>query len=194
MTTFADQLLTSFAPIASNYDNDEVAAALSWAETEVTEYCNRSFDLVTGAVDILDPAVGSAILNHVPVVNITLVEGYLPVTNGMQWTTLTNYLVKKDTGLIFDSTGLPGTPWMGGRSWPWLPASLRVTYDHGYDPVPRALIDVAMRLGRQYLENPELQVQLRVGDIEQRFSGAAGVTVNDMDKRILDRFTIVSVA
>jgi hypothetical protein len=34
----------------------------------------------------------------------------------------------------------------------------------------------------------------KVGDLETRFAGSAGIPLNDMDKRILDRYTEIGIA
>jgi hypothetical protein len=194
VTTFAQALATKFAPLAADYDTADVTEALSWAQSFVESYCNRTFDLVTDDVVVIDPYSHSAMLPSVPVVEVTLVEGYIPGDGGMAWTELTNFFVKNDTGLLYDTTGLPGTIWPGCYSWPWLPGSLRVTYTHGYDPIPNAVLDAAVRLATQWLENKGLRVQLKVGDIEERFNGSSGVTLNAMDQGILDQYSIVSIA
>jgi hypothetical protein len=41
-----------------------------------------------------------------------------------------------------------------GFSWPWLAASLQVTFSHGFEEIPQGLINVACRFAQQYLENP----------------------------------------
>lgn len=181
--------------MASDYDAGDVAEALSWAQSFVEGYCNRTFDAVEDEVVVIDPYAGSAMLPNFPVTGISKVEGYLPGdTGGMAWRELTNYWYKSDTGLIFDTTGLPGTFGVSCFHWPWLPGSLRVTYSHGYATVPRGLVDVAVRLARQWLENPGLRVEIKVGDIEERYNGSYGVTLNALDQYTLDRYSIVTVA
>jgi hypothetical protein len=196
VTDFATALAAAFAPIASEYDAADVTEALSWAQSFVENYCNRTFDVVNDDVVVVDPYNnGSAHVPAIPVIDVSLVEALLPSEGGMTWVELTNFGFKKDTGLIYNTTGLPGTLWAaGGISWPWLPASLRVTYSHGFTTIPRGLIDASVRLGKQWLDNPGLRVQYRVGEIEERFNGSAGVTLNAMDQNILDRYSIESIA
>ncbi|AAN01629.1 head-tail adaptor [Mycobacterium phage Quink] len=187
--TFAQQLADAFPE-----DADDAATALSWAKSQVEGYCGRKFDLVEDDVAIVDPYCGSSLLPSIPVVEISKVEGYLPTGNGMDWVELTNYWFKRDTGLIFDTTGLPGSEWSTGHTWPWLPGSLRVTYTHGYNPVPDELIDVAIRLAREYQSNPELLVSKQVGEIERRFGSVAGTSLSKADQAILDRYVIATLA
>lgn len=182
--------------VSNSYDASAVTRAINWATSLIASYCNRNFDLVTGDTVTVSPIRGSAFLPQFPVVSVSSVYGYLPSTSGagMAWTALTNYQYVASTGLIYDTTGLPGTQISVGPSWPWLPGSLRVTYDHGYASVPQDLTDVCVRLATQYLENPTMMVSRRVGDMEARFSGSSGGTVSKIDKIILDRYVNVGVS
>lgn len=190
-TTFADP--SEFTPIGAEYEAAEILAALSWATSEIIGYTDNEFSYVEDDVEVLTPGRGEAQLRHWPVVNVTLVEGLLPSGNGMAWTPLPNYHFTP-TGYLYNTSGLPGTTWGTGATWPWLPGSLRVTYSHGYQTIPRRVRDVCCRLAQQYLENPELAMQSRVGDTERRFSGSAGVTISPSDRFILDRYSDVGVS
>lgn len=194
--TFATQLAAAFTPIGGAYDAPSVSRALSWAQSYVTEHCGREFDLVTGDVAFITPrAYRQALLPQFPVAAVTLVQGLLPAAvGGLTWVTLTNYRFVSETGLIYDTTGEPGTTWNLGASWPHLPNSLQVTYDHGYSVIPQQLVDVACRLAQQYLENPALQMQRRTGDMEARYAGSVGVVLTQLDLRILDRYLDIGIA
>lgn len=197
--TFASQLWTAFSPITAVYDPDSVRRSMSWAQSMVTSYCGQDFDLITGTVAQLDPKpYRCALLDQVPVVNVSLVEGLLPPVastgSGLQWTTLTNYRWVGETGLIYDTSGEPNATFSVGCQWPWVPGGLRVTYDHGYALIPQPLIDVACRLANQYLDNPAGLLQRRVGEVEARFAGSAGMVINELDKRVLDRYSDIGIA
>lgn len=195
--SFATQLSAAFVPIAATYDDASLTRALTWAQGFVESYCNRAetggFDVVTGDIAYVDPATHArALLPNAPVVNVTLVEAF----NGAAWLPLTNYAFVGETGLIY---GIPG----GSMRWPALPGSLRVTYDHGFETVPQPLIDCACRLAQQYLENPALKLARKVGDMQDTFFGgystganigAVGVVLNALDRAVLDRFTLTSIA
>lgn len=195
MTTLAQALSEAYAPLAGSQDPAKVTQALSWAESFITEYCDRTFDLVTGDIELVDPISGTGLLKHLPIVQVTLVEGLLPTSEGMTWTTLTNYGLVKATGLVYNTTGLPGTTWTINTcgTWPTLPEGLRVTYDHGFQTIPKQLVDVGVRLTAQAIANPSLMVQKKVGDVEARFSGSAGVLLNQLDKSILDRYAMPGI-
>lgn len=187
--TFATQLSAAFTPIAAVYDDPSVSRALAWAQSFIVEYCNQSFDLVTDDIVIIDPLpYRQALLPSVPVATVTAVQGLLPsIGGGIGWTDLTNFAFVGETGLVYDTSGQPGTTWTSGYSWPWLPGSLKVTYTHGYSSVPQALIDTGCRLTQQYLENPTLQMQRKTGEEEGRYAGSTGVVLNKMDQIILGR-------
>jgi hypothetical protein len=201
--TFQTQLAAAFTPIGAVYDSASITQALSWAQSFVEEYCNRSedgFDLITGDTVFIDPApYRSALLPKIPVVDVDSVQGLLPslTGGGMAFRTLTNFAFVKDTGLIYDTTGEPGVSSILGPSWPILPGSLQVTYDHGFTTVPQGLINAACRFAQQYLENPALLLQRDVGSFNERYAGntgGVGVVINVLDQRIMDRYTLATVA
>lgn len=199
--TFASQLASAFVPMSAVYDDASVSQALSWAQTFIEEFCNRGedgFDSTPGDIAIIDPLpYRQGLLPCIPVTNVTEVQGLLPGIGGMVWTTLTNYAWVGDTGLIYDTTGEPGVVSNLGPSWPRLPGSLKVTYTHGYEPVPKSLINAACRFAQQYLENPALLLSRDVGAINDRFAGntgGVGIVINAFDKIILDRYTLISIA
>ena len=197
--TFASQLSAAFVAIAATYDAPSITRALSWAQSLVVSYCNQTFDLVTGDTVYITPArYRTALLPQFPVVNVSAVSGLLPPTSGtggLAWQPLTNFRFVAETGLIYDTTGEPGTVWtINTQSWPSMPNSLQVTYDHGYATVPQPLIDVACKLAQQYLENPASIMQRRTGDAEARYSGSKGVMFDERDLAILGRYTDIGIA
>lgn len=200
--SFATQLASTFTPIAAVYDQPSITQALAWAQSFVEDYCNRGdhgFDLVTSDVVLCDPKpYGRAMLPRVPVANIETVEAWLPSADSstMAWTTLTNYSYDADTGRIWNTTGLPGTTLSFGPSWPWLPQSLRVTYDHGFATIPSDLVNATCRFAQQYMENPALLLQRGMGQINDRYAGntgGVGIVINEFDMRIMDRYTLMSI-
>lgn len=201
--TFQSQLSAAFTPINASYDAPSIAQALNWAESFVCLYCNRDdngFDLVTSDVAFIDPKpYRQALLPKIPVVNVESVQALLPSpgTGGMVWTTLTNYAWVASTGLLYDTTGEPGVTTALGPTWPRLPGSLQVTFDHGYATVPGALVSAACRFAQQYLENPALLLQREVGSFNERYagnSGGIGIVIDAFDRLILDRYTLISIA
>lgn len=188
-------LASSADLIDSSYDPADIESALSWATSVIEGYCDRTFGLVTGDVVTITPRNRGGVLPEYPVKQVTLVEAYLPSQDGqgMAWQAITNYWLVAETGDLYDTTGLPGTFVHGPRSWPWMPGSLRVTYDHGFDPIPTDLRDVCARLAGQYLENPRLMIERRVGDMEARFSGSNGSVFSALDLAVLSKYEKVGV-
>jgi hypothetical protein len=87
--TFSTQLSAAFAPIAAVYDSASVSRALTWAQSFVEQYCDRTFDLTTGYVDVVDPKpYRSARLTNRPVTNVQAVYALLPPQAG-SWPTVT---------------------------------------------------------------------------------------------------------
>ena len=195
--SFQTQIQEGFAPIGATYDAGSVTVALTWAQSFIEAYCQRIFD-VTTLTEFVDPDYSrhQALLDHAPVVEISSILAYLPAqTGGMAWVPVVNYNLVKETGLLYDTSLLPGVQILpSGPTWPWLPASLQVTYTYGYDPVPQGLVDVACRISQQYLENPAQLMQRRIGDVEARFSGHEGVSLSALDQMILDRHSWVGLA
>lgn len=199
--TFATQLAAAFTPIGGTYDTPSITQALSWAQGFVEEYCNRGedgFDATTDVTVFIDPKpYRQALLPNIPVTGVSTVQGLLPGPSGMTWTTLTNWSYVADTGLLYDTTGEPGTTVNFGPSWPRLPGSLQVTFSYGYATVPKSLINAACRFAQQYLENPALLLQREVGSFNERYagnSGGVGIVIDAFDQRIMDRYTLVSIA
>lgn len=195
--SFQAQIQAAFTPIMATYDAASVTRALTWAQSFIEAYCQRTFDTTT-VTEFVDPDYSrhQAMLTNFPVATVNSILAYLPSqSGGMGWVPITNYQVVNSTGLIYDTSLLPGVVILpSGPTWPWLPASLQVNYTYGYATVPQGLVDVACRLAQQYLENPTLQMQRRVGDTEGRFAGHEGVSLSPMDKTILDRYSDVGVA
>lgn len=198
--TFASQLVSTFTPIGGVYEDAEITQALSWAESFVEEYCGRCFDVVTDDTVFIDPKpYRRALLPQIPVTAVTTVEALMPNPDGgpFVWTTLTNYAFVRETGLLYDTTGQPGVSQSFGPTWPRLPGSLQVTYNHGFSTIPQNLINAACRFAQQYLENPTMLLQREVGSFNERYAGntgGVGVVINAFDERILDRYTLITVA
>ena len=208
--TFALQIQAAFQPIAATYDAPSVTRALTWAQSFVEGYCNRTFDATYGQVDYLTPrAYRQAMIPNVPVLNVESVFGLMPPVlstgSGLTFQQITNFAFVAETGLIYDTSGEPGTNATVGPTWPRVnfPGSLQVTYDFGFATVPQALVDVACRAAQQYLENPALQMGRKVGDLQDNYFGgystganvgAVGPILPDHDRRILGRYVDISIA
>lgn len=173
----------------------DVEAALSWASGAVEAYCERDFTYKANDVVLVDPfpARRSAQLPNPPVTAVTLVEGYMRNINGaMSWQTLTNYRWTAD-GLLYDTTGEPGTDVSALPSWPSAPKSLRVTYTHGFVDPPQPVVDAVLKAAAAYLSNPFANTRRRVGEVE---SDWAVTLLQDgfIDGNILAPYRLITVA
>jgi hypothetical protein len=186
--------------IAANYDPTSIDAALSWASSSVEAYCERRFTQVLADVQVVDPMwpQRTALLPDPPVTAVSLVEAWMPHNGVMAWVTLTNYNFQTD-GLMWDTTGQAGAFNIPGDciSWPVLPKSLRVTYDHGYvvsggsPNLPQPIIDAVIRAAAGYLANPYNLTERKVGDATYRWSERERTSL--LDDSLLGNYRLVTL-
>jgi len=119
---------------------------LDIASGMVRDYLQLELSAVAADVALLDPINGVLILlPELPVTAVTLVETF----DGTTWTTAdpTTYSVSTRTGVI---TVLPWT----GVTWPYLPETWRVTYDHGFAVLPSSILGVVLGVAARAWANP----------------------------------------
>jgi len=158
-------------PRMSGYSDAACAAAIAWAQSVVEDYTERKFGAVPGDVVLLDPYAGQpSLLPDPPVTAVSKVEAFMaPIGGTLAWQDITASALWTERGDVYDATGLPGYPWHGGPTWPRLPQSLRVTYDHGYAEIPAAVKAATIKLAAEYLPNPERYTEKRIGDNTYRW-------------------------
>lgn len=151
---------------------------------------------------------GRAMLWNPPVTNVTQVQALMPQPgdsdNDMTWITL-QYYNWTETGLLYDASMLPGNIDGPQPSWPTLPGSLRVTYDHGFvlpgdtgtgPALPEAITNAIIRAAATYLANPWGFTAWRTGDVSydatgyNHTSGPAGAV---LDEVTLGRYRLVGL-
>jgi hypothetical protein len=112
----------------------DIASGMVRDHLELNGY---ALDAVAADVVLLDPINGGTVLflDGLPITAVTLVETF----DGTAWTTAdpTTYSVSKRTGII---SALPWT----GVTWPYLPETWRVTYDHGFAVLPSSILGVVL--------------------------------------------------
>ena len=179
-----------------------------YASNAVRGYCNRRFDYVENDIVTIDPRPdGTAQLPEAPVVSISTVEAYMPggATGEWGWQTL-EYPAQYgwvQRGKIWDASRINPPINPTGSSyleWPWptwpsLPGSLRVTYTHGFNPIPDEIASIVLRIAAQVASNPLFLQSKKVGEdgyVYGTFPG--GVTLRDTDIAILDRYVIQEVS
>lgn len=175
----------------------DVNAALSWASSAVEAYCERNFSYAANHVVLVDPfpAKRSAQLPNPPVISVSAVEAYMRDSTGvMSWQSLVNWAWTAD-GLLYDTTGQPGTQLSEVPSWPAAPKSLRVTYTHGFLDPPQPVVDAVLKIAGNYLANPMLMNRRKVGDVESSWSNeilSSGVA--GLDQTILAPYRLITIA
>lgn len=193
ITVTASQVPAFLKGSASDAD---VTAALSWAAGAVEAYCERDFSYRANDVVLIDPfpVRRSAQLPNPPIHSVSTVEAYMRDSTGsMSWQTLVNWAWTAE-GLLYDTTGTPGTQISEVPSWPAAPKSLRVTYTHGFMDTPQPVIDAVIKAAANYLTNPMNMTSRKVGDVEMGWSVSmmqgAGT---GLDENLLGKYRLISV-
>jgi hypothetical protein len=119
---------------------------IGWASNMIREYVDNTITAVSGDVAYLTPAGGELQLPNLPVTAVSQLEREL--SDGT-WEVVdpTAYRVNLRRGTI-----RPSGYWPAG--WGTLEDSLRVTYDHGTDPVPAAVSGVVASLAARLYTTP----------------------------------------
>ena len=181
--------------LKGSFSNQDVNAALSWAVGAVEAYCERDFSYAADDVVLVDPfpAKRSAQLPNPPVLSISTVEGYMRnETGSMSWRTLVNYAWTAE-GLLYDTTGQPGTQLSEVPSWPSAPKSLRVTYTHGFLDAPQPVVDAVIKAATGYLANPFGNTRRRVGDVESDWA-VTMLQQSMIDENLLAPYRLITIA
>ena len=133
---------------------------LDIASGMVRDYLQQEVTAVAADVALMDPINGFVVvLDELPVTAVTLVETFDNTVTPGVWTTAdpTTYSVSKRTGVI---TALP---WKG-VTWPALPETWRVTYNHGFAVVPMSIVGVVLGVAAREWSNPGSVVDMeRIG-------------------------------
>lgn len=148
---------------------------LSTASSAVRAYTRQHLTAVADDVATLVPHGQTLTLPQRPVTAVTLVE---VSGDGVTYDEVTDYRARRDT--LHRST-----------CWGWL---ARVTYSHGYDPIPDDIIDVVCAMAFRGLAKAPVSQDLaseQIGEYSYRLadgasSGALGLLLPE--RRILDRY------
>ncbi len=143
----------------------QIQTALEIASAEIRNG-RREFSPISGEVEALDGHSATSVLTsryHLPVTAVSQVE----VFNGASYD-------------VLDATEYQWTPSgvierLNWRCWPGYLQGVRVTYNHGYDILPRDVAGVCLRLAARLLANPGGSAVLRetLGDASVEYSNAA---------------------
>ena len=212
--------------IVGAHTSDEVQLALEWASDSIESYCERQFAFVQSDTVFIDPHRGNggrqqAMLPNPPVSNVSQVLANMPINGGLTWSELQYYGWAGD-GLLFDTSryygyyGVTGSSFWSGvanadgwfdyggvPSWPTLPRSLQVTYDHGYilpgtspanvaanvPTLPQGIVSAVIRGAAFYLENPQGATDVGIGDVHYKFDNTS--PAGWLDEKLLGRYRLV---
>ncbi|TDH48495.1 hypothetical protein E2F47_23550 [Mycobacterium eburneum] len=152
------------------------------------------------------PYIGTAMLANPPVTGVSSVAAWMPLATQQGetgWVELVNYQWAQD-GLIWDTSGMPGVVMADGGpvpSWPRMPRSLQVTYDHGYTlpgttdqpTLPQGVIDAVIAAAAFYLENPTGATDIRVGDVATKWEPSSQSVAGILDSTLLGQYRLVNL-
>jgi len=161
--------------LSPGYTDDAATGAVNWALSQVESYCERHFAQRSSTVTVT-AYDGRALLPDPPVTAVTDVQALVrwPLYSPLSWQPLdpTSYQFT-EAGEIYDARCYRyDTP------WPSTPRGLKVTYTHGFENWPQAVIDAVTALAAAYIVNPAGMSERRVLDVTYRWMagiGAAGV-------------------
>ena len=159
---------------------------LDIASGMVRDYLQLELTAVAADVVLLDPIHGAVLfLPELPVTAVTLLETF----DGTVWTTAdpTTYSVSTRTGVI------AALPWKG-ITWPYLPETWRVTYDHGFAVIPMSLLGVVLGVAAREWSNPGTVVDTeRIGGYQVKLHmEATGYT--PLEEKALARYVNPRIA
>jgi hypothetical protein len=163
---------------------------LDIASGMVRDYLQQEVTAVAADVALMDPINGFVVvLDELPVTAVTLVETFDNTVTPGVWTTAdpTTYSVSKRTGVI---TALP---WKG-VTWPALPETWRVTYNHGFAVVPMSIVGVVLGVAAREWSNPGSVVDMeRIGGYQVKLHmEATGYT--PLEEKALARYVNPRIA
>jgi len=168
-------------PVAS--DDPTVLLLLSIAEAMVRDALGQFISFLPGDVVLLDPINGAGFLPELPVKKVQRVE----VCNAGIWSDAdpSTFALSRRTGVI--------TALSGSTVWPTGPESWRVTYDHGYDPVPITLTSVVLGVAARAFVSPVGIDSERLGGYQVKYQvEAAGFS--PLEQVALDAYRLARVA
>jgi hypothetical protein len=134
---------------------------LEIASGMVVKYLDQQISFQAGDIAELDPASSKVILPEMPVLGVSLVEYF----DGTSWVTAApnTYKVSLRLGTV---TGLGGL----GTRWPADPGSWRVTYDHGYSPVPFGIVGAVLGAAARAYSTPAGIDMERIGGYQVKYT------------------------
>ena len=168
-------------PLAAN--DPSATLMLGIASSMVRDELQQDLDYVANDVAVLDPIDGAFLfLPQLPVADVTLVETWDP--DLLAWVTQdpTTYTVSTSLGAI---AAIPGC----GIVWPSTPGSWRVTYSHGFNPIPDGLVGVVLGVAARTYSTPAGAESERIGGYQVKYAMQAD-GFKPLERKILGRYGV----
>jgi hypothetical protein len=158
---------------------------LSIASGMVRDALQQQISAVADEVILVDPLDGAyVLLPELPIGAVTLVETF----DGTAWVTAdpATYTVSKRLGMIAAKPGY-------GASWPSAPESWRVTYSHGFNTVPDAIVGVVLGVAARAYASPVAVDSERIGGYQVKYLiESAGFS--PLEQLSLSRYKVARIA
>ena len=168
-------------PLAAN--DPSATLMLGIASAMVRDELQQDLDYVADDVVLLDPINGAFLtLPQMPVTAVSMVEYWDLALTVPGWTTAdpSTYTVSKRLGML---SLLPDL----GVLWPTTPESYRVTYSHGFNPIPNGLVGVCLGVAARTYSTPAGAESERIGGYQVKYAMQAD-GFNPLEKVVLDRY------
>ncbi len=160
-------------PTPSTQETARIQTALEIASAQIRNG-RRRFSPVTGDLITVDSEGGLTLLlpkDRLPVTGVSLVEQLSGEA----------YVTVDSTEYDWSSNGVLSRWWTG---WPCRAQGVRVTYNHGYDILPRDVAGVCLSLAKRLYDNPSGQAltSMTLGDYSATYeTGGTGLLPNEVD-------------
>lgn len=169
----------------STFDPARAQQVLDQATADIQSETNQYLFQKTNDVATCNPtSSGVVLLPQIAVTAVSLVE-YLDRNN--VWQTLDPSFYRHGRGRVY----LTKRP----DYWPWQNDTIRITYTHGYDPIPADLASLCVKLASRQIANPyDIQRQV-TGGIQLQFSSARGTGgFTESELSVIARYSLVEVS
>lgn len=175
------------------FDADEARCTLllQLVSDAIRATLQQDIDQVVDDVVILTPEhdLRVAFLPQLPVTEVSLVEQGSNTTN--DWRVLDPANYHWSASGVLTRRG-PGARWWS--DWSDHCYDLRVTYTHGYEVVPDALVAVAIAVAARMYENPIGATAEAIGGYSVSYGKVGGITFTDYENETLGRYDVARIA
>lgn len=157
------------------------------ASNMVRDYLHQDLYFVASDIAYCDPLNGQSVfLDQLPVARVLTVE--YSVDSGVTWVIppATSYTVSRRTGIV------AAKPY-SGVPWPSDPESWRITYDHGFNPIPDTIKGVVSEIGGRIYASP-IGVDLeRIGQRQIKYA-VESTGLSPLMQIALDHYKVTRIA